>query len=472
MGLSVAIDNFFWNVKIIPTRIELDWKSRKAVRDPEYLKNLRKKQEEKIKKEKENVQKKQDKETMKMAEEAASQDRDELYTDSVKNSIITMTKDDESPARRMRLINRACDTNKLLQFTIFYMTDERGQLMNHKQVEKEIVNGIAALFDFGKIYPEAGASSLMAYDFECKDDYISTSKYLLSIKDILSRKNDPVFMEKLEKRKADLLNRQEESEQEQQEETTETERRTSWVKDENGIIHPIFISKKPIYLNENGPVTKQGIGVSDELFNRLESELEFVLKDKEHRYEMDGDIVKLFVTKNGGVEEFYNIDPAIVMGMGRFGIFARIPNDHIIVPFDCKEIVQKVITNSFYILTADDINRVLSYYFMNMGLYRYIDMSNTEKLAKLSRDELNELDIKLTFLLQKFSESNPGKIIPRVRFKRFESIDDFELISDQLTMSPLAFSGETVNSICYGLEFKVSGKNITQTFNNHTTNMN
>lgn len=470
MGLSVAIDNFFWNVKIIPTRIELDWKSRKAVKDPEYLKNLRKKQEEKIKKEEEKVQKKQDKETMKMAEEAASQDRDELYTDSVKNSIISITKDDESPVRRMRLINRACDTNKLLQFTMFYMTDERGQLMNHKQVEKEIVNGIAALYDFGKIYPDAGVSSLKAYDFDCKDDYISTSKYLLSIKDILSRKNDPAFMEKLEKRKADLNSPEEcKQEQEQQE---ETERKYGWVKDENGIIHPIFISKNPIYLNENGPVTKQGVGVSDELFNRLESELEFVLKDREHRYEMDGDIIKLFVTKNGGIEEFYNIDPAIIMGMGRFGIFARVPNDHIIVPFDCKEIVEKVIANSFYILTADEVSKVLSYYFMNMGLYRYIDMSNTEKLANLSRDKLNELDIKLTFLLQKFSESNPGKIIPRVRFKRFESIDDFELISDQSTISPLAFSGETESSICYGLEFKVSGNNVTQTFNNHTINMN
>lgn len=470
MSMSVAIDNFFWNVRIIPTRIELEWRSRKAVRDPEYLKNLRKTKEEKTSKVDEKAQKKQDKETMKMAEEAASQDRDELYSDSVRNSIITMTKDDDSPIRRLRLINRACDTNKLLQFTMFYMTDERAQLMNHKQIEKEIVNGIAALYDFGKIYPDAGVSSLVAYDFECKDDYISTSKYLLSIKDILSRKNDPVFMEKLEKRKADL-NKSEESEQ-QKETTVEEQRRSSWVKDENGIIHPIFISKDPIYLNEDGAVQKQGAGVSDELFNRLESELEFVLKDRDHRYEMDGDIVKLFVTKNGGVEEFYNIDPAIVMGMGRFGIFARVPNDQIIVPFDCKEIVEKVITNSFYILTADDVSKVLTYYFMNMSLYRYIDMSDTEKLAKLSRDELNELDIKLTFLIQKFSDSNPGKLIPRLRFKKFESVDDFELISDQLTKSPLAFSGETVSSICYGLGFKVSGKNVTQSFNNHETNIN
>ena len=183
-------------------------------------------------------------------------------------------------------------------------------------------------------------------------------------------------------------------------------------------------------------------------------------------------MVKLFVTKNGGMEEPYIIDPAVVMGMGRFGIFARVPNDQIIVPFDCKEIVEKVITNSFYLLTSDDVSKVLTYYFMNMSLYRYIDMSNTEKLAKLSIDELNELDIKLTFLLKKFSESNPGKVIPRLRFKKFESVDDFELISDQLTKSPLAFSGETESSICNGLGFKVSDKNVTQTFNNHETNMN
>ena len=465
MGCLVAIDNFLWNVRIIPTRIELDWRSRKAIR------NMPNKQEEKIKKEEEKVQKKQDKETMKMAEEVISQDRDELYTDSVKNNIVVMTKDDESPVRRLKLINRACDTNKLLQFALFYMTDERAQLMNHKQVEKEIVNGIAALYDFGKIYHDAAVSSLTAYDFESKDNYITSSKYLLSIKDILSRKNDQAFMEKLEKRKASL--KSEDIEQKDQQGTPES-RTSSWVKDENGIIHPIFISKDPIYLNEDGPV-KQGVGISDELFKYLESELEFILKNKEHRYEIDGDLVKLFVTKianNSTVEEYYTIDPAFIMGMGRFGIFARVPNDHIIVPFECKEIVEKVITNSFYILTADDVSKVLSYYFMNMGLYRYIDMTDTEKLAKLSRDELNKLDSKLTFILKKFSESNPGKTIPRVRFKRFESVDDFELISDKLTKSPLSFSGETESSICYGLEFKVSGNNVTQTFNNRTTNMN
>ena len=60
-------------------------------------------------------------------------------------------------------------------------------------------------------------------------------------------------MEKLEKRKTDL-NKVEENDQ------AEEQRRPGWIKDENGIIHPIFISKEPIYLNEDGPVNKQGVG--------------------------------------------------------------------------------------------------------------------------------------------------------------------------------------------------------------------
>lgn len=451
MGCSAAIDNFLWNVRIIPTRIELEFKTRKAVRDPEYLKKKKEKQEAK-------EQKKQDKEVMKMAEEAANQDRNELYSDSVRDSIVEITKDDESPARRIKLINRACDTNKLIQFATFYMTDDRGQLMNHKQIEKEIINGIAALFEFGKIYEDAGVSSLVMYDFECKDDYLTTSKYLLSIEDIMSRKKDPVFMEKLTKRKQHLNGVEENV-------TKEEQKKSSWVTDENGIVHPIFIAKEPIILNEDiGPV--QGYGISDELFNRLESEFSEILTMK-HRYEINGDLITLFVYKNG-IEEFFTIDPGIIMGLGRFGIIAKIQgNDEIIVPLECKDIVKNIITNSFYVLTAEEIQTVLGYYFSNMNIYRYIDMSFTEKITGLSKDDMGILENKLSFIISKMREVSPQAELPRLRFNHWSSVNDFMLISDPNVKSPLAYKGDTSPVICEGLLFQIDGNNIIQRFNNN-----
>lgn len=464
MSVALAkLQNLMWDIKLIPTQIEVSYKSNKCMKDPEYINKLQEKAAKKEEKRAEKAQKKQDAETMKAAKKAANEDREEAFSDTVRDNIVNMSNGDN--IFKMNLVGRAIETNKLIQFTNFYMTSQEAQLIKLNQKEREIVNGIAQLFDFGKIYESAGIASLKLYDPDCKEDYVSTSKYLLSIKDIEAKKNDQAFMEKLASRKEQLL--AESQHPEDDEPVTETEETTTssrWVKDKDGIIHPIFVLPEDEVIIEP---EVQGVGISDDLFKLLEDKFNPFLNGIKHRYELSGDLVLLYVTREGtGAEEYYTVDPTgIVMGGGKTYILANTGTDTLFVSTEHNDIVSNVLSSVFYILRPEEIQKVFQDYFRNMVIYRYVDMSNTEFLKDLDTKSLQKLGKKLTFIINQVANQNQGQSqLPRFRFNFWNGIDDFLLISDPAVKSPLKHIGETSDLICEGLMFEVKGDDVTQRF--------
>ena len=460
--LESKIQNVLWGIRLIPTQIEVAYKSDRAMKDPEYINNLAKKAEEKAKKKQDKEQKRQDKEILKAAKEAAKEDREESISASVQNAVMEMANDNE--LKKMNLVARATETNKLIQFACFYMTDERAKLIKRNQKEKEIINGIAELFDFGKIYESVGVASLKMYDFDCKEDYIPTTKYLLSIKDIEHKKNDPIFMEKMKARKEQLLA---ESEHPQDDEPEVEQTSKSWWTDEEGVVHPIFITNpEEITPVDEKPI--QGYGISDDLFTKLESTFVPLLDGKKHRYEVFGDLIHLFITRDNGIEEFYAVDPGVVMGKDEICVLSSIGNDTLFVSTKHDKIIRNILSTVFYILTPEEIQDVIQDYFRNMTIYRYIDMSHTEFLKDLTKEEFQKLGKKLTYILNQVTIQNQGvNDLPRFRFNMWNGVDDFMIISDPDVKSPLKHTNETSSVICEGLMFEVKCDDIIQRYRSH-----
>lgn len=154
----------------------------------------------------------------------------------------------------------------------------------------------------------------------------------------------------------------------------------------------------------------------------------------------------------------YFIDPNIVIGNG-YNMFCNtpIPNDSIMVNFKHKDILKKAIADPQYILTTDEILICQRDMFLNPNIYYRIDMFDvTRFFGKLSEEDFNRLGKKLSaistinFALFHLPDD------PRLRIKTFTSVDEFTLVSDNKTHSPLLDRHETASQIVYGLELKVN----------------
>ena len=453
------IQNVLWEIKLIPTTIEVAYKSNKCMKDPSYIEKLDKKRQEKEERKAAKQDKKLEKEMFKAAREQSYEQSKEPFSESVKAEIQELTKDDPNGLNRLNLVGKAVETNKLIQYAFFYMTNEKAEIIKLKgQIEREIVNGISELLEFGKIYESEAVANLNLYDSE-SEEYLVNSNYLLSVKDILAKKNDSAFMEKMQERKEQLWAEAEHPTEDEPENGT-----SKWYTDENGIVHPIFVvsddENKPL---EEAPV--QGVGISDELFSKLQEAFEPFLADSKYRYELFGDLVKLYITREqSGVEEFYIVDPGYVMGCGKVYLLANIGNDTLFVSTDHVDIIKNILSTAFYILRPEEIQSVIQNYFRNMAIYRYVDMTGTDFLKDLNADDFQKLGKKLTFIINQVSKQNGnGNVdLPRFRFNYWNGIDDFLIISDPTVKSPLAMTNETSVVICEGLMFEVKGDDITQ----------
>lgn len=154
----------------------------------------------------------------------------------------------------------------------------------------------------------------------------------------------------------------------------------------------------------------------------------------------------------------YFIDPNIVIGNG-YNMFCNtpIPNDSILVNFKHKDILKKAIADPQYILTTDEILVCQRDMFMNPNIYYRIDMFDVAKFfGKLSGEDFNRLGKKLSAISTiNFAQFHlPDD--PRLRIKTFTNVDEFTLVSDNKTHSPLLDRHETASQIVYGLELKIN----------------
>lgn len=417
-------------------------------------------------------------------------------------------------------LSKAEMTKKWLEYALYYMSTPGAQLLNLSKSQEGLVNGIAKYFSFGKIYENAKVSDIERFDKSFGDKYDEFSRYEISIiDDIVPLLENKEFMKKVEIRKQQLSSVVKEEtksettkvvedtttakakpapiEKEVKEETkvevvkpeikateevktegdsvieedTEIQEEaennldlsSKEDKDIREVIHPISFE---VLKDEETTIKKEATKTSNnklpvKLFKRLENIFVPLVGKKNHKYEMNGDLINLHVYKKDNTKESFIIDPGVYMGKGKIYILANMTNDKLPVSTEHKDILRKVLTDSSYILSANEAQKVLEDYFRNTNIYRYIDMNKTEFLNKISNEDFQKLGKKLTFIINQTPATDNGEL-PRLRFCNWESVEKFSIVSDSAVRSPFAETGETSSEIVEGLTYIIEGDNITQ----------
>lgn len=431
---SVLIKNAFYNlgqnIRLMPTEVSINYRANK------YLAAQKKEQKEEIKKQVKSA---------------------EVISEKVATDIAETT---TSKFKQLQLVDKAIETKILVDYALYYMTHENAKLTKMPDKEKEFVNGIAAIFEFGKIYESAEVADLDLYDMNSTR---FTGPFVVSIEEIRNNFSNSEFMKKLQIRKEQLaaeLSNQNDSVVLIQEDGTVVEVIDNKEMDEDEIIHPIFFNNESL----DHPVDvfpKQGFGISDDLFDKLESNLSKYLEGVYYRYEMGNNLINLIITRNY-TQDRYIIDYGHVMGKGEMYVLANIPNDTIFVSLEYEDIVTKVLSNKYYTLSPDEYQQVVNEYFTNMSIYSYIDMTGTEWINDMKMEDYKKLGKKLTYIINLLRSMSNNQQLPRFRFNHWKSVDDFILISDGYVVSPFADTGVTSSVICEGMMYIVEGDNVIQ----------
>lgn len=193
-------------LKYLPITITANYRAARAngKHGDEWIKKAVEKQE---KKEEERVYK----EEISKANEQQRKESFTKYSDDIRDAIADRCNDLVDPFKKERVHDLSATASKT-QFTIinyayYYMTDKNAKLVTRfNMIEKEIINGISSVFDFGKIFPEAVVGDLRRYDLRYEDfcPRSANPDYILSIADIIKKTELIDFMEKVNQRKAQL----------------------------------------------------------------------------------------------------------------------------------------------------------------------------------------------------------------------------------------------------------------------------
>ena len=192
-------------------------------------------------------------------------------------------------------------------------------------------------------------------------------------------------------------------------------------------------------LNKKVEKPKKDPSMTDEQFNALEAVFAKYLVNMNYRYEAFNGIYKLCITRISDVEEEYIIDDGSVLGGSQFSILANKVDDTIFVFADDPEIPE-ILRSKFYVVTDDCVARNEAKLFDIGLIYYYIDFSNTAWINGKDIDK-KKLESNLWGAIQ-YGCSLLGNS-PRMRFAKFESANSFELISDGMIKTPLAFINAT-----------------------------
>lgn len=123
------------------------------------------------------------------------------------------------------------------------------------------------------------------------------------------------------------------------------------------------------------------------------------------------------------------------MVTNQFGVFV---NDTIMVPLFESETVKKIINNPMYILTQEEMDRAKKYYFENMSIYKYFDLTFTNAPVIAAYGEKERYELGKT--LEKMLPLTRGY---RFRIHTIESPESVYAVSDKSVSSPFSSNGET-----------------------------
>lgn len=375
----------------------------------------------------------------------------------------------ESEAK-ITAISKIDESKKWLYYALYYITDVNAvKLDGLSKNQKAFINGITIAFGIN-VYDDVNPVDIRLYD-PSSSLYNEYGRFEISIEsEITPLLNNDEFMKKVAARKEQLYSSTKSSEKQQTKSVAKESENTKDTVDkdtvaaeevvkeekEMNVIHPISFDNLTAENNK-----KKAEKLPVKLFKKLENVFVPIIGKKNHKYEQDGDLINLHYNGNKFI-----VDPGVCMGRGKVYVMGNIPNNTVFVSTEHKDIVKKILSDKNYMLTEDDMKAVVKDYFPNMLVYRYIDMSNTPYLGKLTYDELHKLGDKLMFIINQEKATNKEFSIdieiPRFRFNSFESVDKFSLISDKLVKSPLSATGETSSLVADGVIISVEGNKMTK----------
>ena len=380
----------------------------------------------------------------KSSDESKSTKRKETKTSETKNPVKTETVEtpdntviDLEEARNKKLIEKG---GKMVSAALTYMNNGiEIDGSNLTDEDKSVLNGIASIFNFGKIFEEANVADLRNYDSKFNNN-VADQKYIFDINSIGEIKSTPLgkkISRNIEKLKNDV------------EDAIEIE------DDDLDATHPINFTVVDEYEYNYEPV--KGKGISNNLFKKLEKAFLPYLNGRKHQYTLipDNGLIRLYYDNDRIPNGMLTIDPGLVMGCGKLYVMAKIPGDFVFVDTDHHDIISKLFENNMYELTDEEYQLVLSGLFRNTNHYTWIDLSNTSFMGKLSEEQFQKLGKKFTFVLSKIAEERPGMELPRLRITNWKSIDNFDMISDDKVISPLSREGDTKGLPELGLKVQV-----------------
>lgn len=342
------------------------------------------------------------------------------------------------------LMDRAIKGEKLFRYALFYMINENAMLLPLREDEKIFVNTIGVEAGFGKIYHDSINCTLSDYEFT--NLKMGMHRFFIDIPSVMEKLSNKEFIEKWQARiiKTQTYNPS-----------------TLWIPgtnpnpytriDEQGYYHPVFFTP------ENNPYAKiikrpkQGLGVPNDIFNKFESIFaKFFTEDAEYRYEYEADRnYYLYITRKEsfGSEDKYLIDDGKILGGSRIYILTNVivngVDDTVFVDVEkYPDITLKILSSTFYSMSNEEYYQVTSSLLPNGRIYKNIDFSNTPFMDELSIEDKSVLNNTLNFICGNIINPNA-----RYRFKSFENVNHFMLVSDDECQSPLALIGATASAI-------------------------
>lgn len=335
------------------------------------------------------------------------------------------------------LYSRASHASRLIRFAMYYMINDRAKLMVLDPDEKVFVNTITAEAGFGRIYHDSDCKDLSDYEIRpLKKPYPKFVVIESEVRELLEQQD---FIEKWQGR---IIR------------TSKYDPTVLWFGnspvyngrvDENGLYHPVFFSTA-----SSTPRPKQGVGVTNEAFLKFENAFgKYFNDDAKYHYEFENDgNYYLYLTRPEAfnAEDKYLLDDGRILGGTDPSILTNIIIDGIqdtvfVNAVKHPNIVNKILTSTFYSLTKDDYYEACLDLFDNGLIYRNIDFTNTGFMDSFTDEERYRFGQILSQITHVINNN------ARYRFFRFDNIEEFTLVSDEECNSTLALLGATASAI-------------------------
>lgn len=514
-NLKSAIQNAMFEVSMIPTTVELNVLASKYRRHPEKViqeqheKNIKREEKEKNKEAAKIVkeEQKKEKEESKKAQAQAKAENRANVPEEIYQAISDISKGNMN--KIASYTKRYMEAQTVINYALRWISNENAELLTSITMEeKSIVNAVANLFGCPIPYKEIPIADLRKYDpMLGGEDWDPTVKFLIFVNAVNENRNNMILMKKIEKRREQLKEMEaaeaehpeddipEETamvpvaaeaveepvaEEDKPEETKEEEipmdsiHKVNFVMEEaktEPFSKPRFENEEVWKQNPDPEIPIKGNGISYEEFAILEPYMQNL--QIPHRWEREADkgFLYLFVER-GPMEFYYLVDDGSYLGTP--AIICRcadyINNGWIFVPLFETEIVRKVLTESEYVLSEEEMKHIMDNYYLGINLNRYFDLSEASGcLGKATREEKLKFARKLDFIMARVADQTTQKPegidYPKFRIKDMKSLEDFTAISDsQVDTSLASFGGMNVssNNICEGLTYMVEGDTIIQ----------